>query len=140
MKRDDDQKDWDPLPDSIKTAAGIAAFAVVLLLVAKNRAAWYFGAWDRWIVPRLTEDTVFLEDWRAQAVAAFPLVFLLLVVPCYKIIWSTRIGLMMRHQDRAGEMMKEVKRKRGKRAAPQGKPRHGGSIDPDEAIRRFGRD
>ncbi len=140
MKKDDDQKDWDPLPDSIKTAAGIAAFAVVLLLVARQRAAWYYGAWDRWIVPHLTEDTSFLADWRAQAVAVFPLVFIILVGPCYKVIWKTRIGLMLRHQDRAAEMMKEVNRRKGKGTSRQGKSRHRGSIDPDEAIRRFGRD
>ncbi len=140
MKEDNDRQDWDPLPDSIKTAAGIAAFAVVLLLVAKQRAGWYFGTWERWIVPHLTPDTIFLEDWRAQAVAVFPFVFLLLVGPCYKIIWKTRIGLMLRHQDRAAEMMKEVNRRKGKGTPDRGKSNQRGSIDPGDAVRKFGRD
>lgn len=140
MKSDNDRQDWDPLPDSIKTAAGIAAFGVVLLLVAKGRAAWYYGAWDRWIIPYLTEDTSFLEDWRAQAVAVFPLIFIILVGPCYKIIWRTRIGLMLRHQDRAAEMMKEVNRRKGKGTSATGNASGRGSIDPAEAVRRFGKD
>jgi branched-subunit amino acid ABC-type transport system permease component len=140
MKLDSDRHDWDPLPDSIKTAAGIAAFAMVILLVAKGRAAWYYSAWDRWIVPHLTEETSFLEDWRAQAIAVFPLVFIVLVGPCYKIIWKTRIGLMLRHQDRAAEMMKEVDKRRRLGRPGRERSHRSASVDPGEAVRRFGKD
>ena len=130
-------EEWDPLPEAIKMAAGIAGLVVVVLLVARQRAPWYFGFWDRWIVPKLTEDMDFLADWRAQAIAVFPVVFMVTVVPAYQIIWKTRIGLMRRHQERAAAMMREMNRKN---TLVRTSPYRQDSRTTGDAVKRFGKD